>query len=72
MSGAETKIDNPDEDGNGEVSDVRQSFSDIKYGTMHKAVNCLVWVSLCYIVLGLGSIIPKIIIILFINKSIVI
>ena len=38
----------------------------------HKAVNCLVWVSICQIVLGLGIIIPKIIIILFINKSIVI
>ena len=34
MSGAETKIDNPDEDGNGEVSDVRQSFSDVKYGNV--------------------------------------
>ena len=47
MSGAETKIDNPDEDGNGEVSDVRQSLVMSNMELWHKAVNCLVWVSLC-------------------------
>ena len=37
MSGAETKIDNPDQDGNGEVGDVRKPLS-LKCGTKQLVV----------------------------------